>query len=375
MYTHRCIFWHWHFRAAGRGRTIRNLVEALAFLSPFDQLIAQSASGINHYMPAKTAKHPTIAILIFEGTKLLDATGPLQVFADAMRNGEPAYHVVLCSMTGGSIRTDAGISLQTRPLDDLKNREIDTFLVSGGDSALEFAKSEPVRFAITRATTGTRRIGSICTGAFVLAVCGFLYGRAATTHWAHCQDLAKRFPETDVKPDAIFIKDGPVWTSAGVTTGIDMALAMVEADLGKAEALRLARSLILYVKRPGGQGQFSSPLRHQIESLGPLGEIVQYIRANLTEHLTVKSLALEAGMSERTFVRRFESELGDSPARYIEILRVETACEAFCSGERSVKRVAAIAGFRAEERMRRAFQRTKGIAPSEYRDRFARYTD
>lgn len=322
-------------------------------------------------MPSKNAKLPTIAILLFPGVKLLDVTGPLQVFADARRDGEPAYHTALVSLTGGTISTDASIALPTVPLDtSVFYQSLDTLIVAGGRGVFEVAACAAHQETLTKQSKVVRRLASVCIGAFVLAAGGYFDGRSATTHWAYCEKLKKMHPAIDVRPDAIFVKDGSIWSSAGVSTGIDMALAMVESDLGAEEALRLARSLVLYIKRPGGQEQFSAPLAAQVEGAGTLGPVLAHIRTNVSERLDTVQLANLAGMSKRTFARRFQDEVGDSPGRYVERVRVDVACEAFNSGESSVKWVAQIAGFGSEERMRRAFQRNKGIAPSEYRDRF-----
>ena len=322
------------------------------------------------YMPTESAKLPGVAFLVFDGVKLLDVTGPLQVFADARAGGMPAYRTALVSVTGDPVRTDAGVSLTAEPIASLEGR-IDTFLVAGGPGAGLAASDAAVMRALAREAPRARRLGSICTGAFVLAAGGYLNGRSATTHWSDCGALAETHPEIDVQADAIFVRDGPIWTSAGVTAGIDMALAMVDADLGRTEALRLARHLVLYVTRPGGQEQFSAPLRAQVEGMGPLGAILRHIRERPGDDLSVPRLAHLAGMSARTFARRFEREVGTTPAAHVERARVDAACEAFCAGEASVKRVAGLAGFGGEERMRRAFRRVKGIAPSDYRDRFA----
>lgn len=335
-------------------------------------LITRIPRDTNHYMPTNHAKKPTIAIFVFDGAKLLDATGPLQVFADARRDSEPAYQAALYSAAGGQIMTDSGLALPTWALKDIGDEVIDTLLISGGQGVIDAAVSLARLPVLADAMRRARRVGSICTGAFVLAASGHLDGRAATTHWAHCDELAKRHPTVEVRPDAIFVTDGPAWTSAGVSSGIDMALAMVEADLGRDEALQLARNLVLYLKRPGGQDQFSVPLRAQFEASGSLAHVVAHIRSRPADDLSVSRLAAISGLSVRTFIRRFELEIGSSPASFVQHTRVNAACEAFCAGKMSIKQVAGLVGFGGEERMRRSFQRVKGISPSEYRDRFGR---
>lgn len=338
---------------------------------PF-RLIARFLSDTNHYMPTNHAKKPTVAIFVFDGAKLLDAAGPLQVFADAQQDGELSYHAALYSAAGGQVMTDTGLALPTTALSEIDDDVIDTLLVAGGQGAFDAVASIVSLPAFADAMHRARRVGSVCTGAFVLAASGYLDGRAATTHWAYCGELAKRYPSIEVRSDAIFVTDGPAWTSAGVSSGIDMALAMVEADLGRDEALQLARNLVLYLKRPGGQEQFSAPLRAQIEASGSLAHVVAHIRSRPSDDLSVARLAAISGLSVRTFIRRFELEIGSSPASFVQHARVDAACEAFCAGNLSIKQVAGLVGFGGEERMRRTFQRVKSISPSEYRDRFGR---
>jgi transcriptional regulator GlxA family with amidase domain len=224
---------------------------------------------------------------------------------------------------------------------------------------------------IARMAAQCRRLGSICLGAFILARGGHLDGRRATTHWEDCAQLRQDYPAIDVRTDSIFEEDRGVWTSAGVTAGIDMALAMVEQDLGRAEALRLARSLVLYVKRTGGQRQFSAALNRQISSQsGQFDGLVTEIQARLALDLSVPRLAEMARMSERNFCRLFTRTMSASPAQFVEELRVEAACDAIERGETSLAEAPFLFGFGNAERMRRAFHRQKGIAPSDYEARF-----
>lgn len=321
---------------------------------------------------AKTDFMRTIALILFDRTKLLDVTGPLQVFNDArLPSGAPAYSILLLSEKGGPVITDTGVALETLPTERCATEAPDTLLVSGGQSALEPANSDGLLDFIASQAGRCRRLGSICLGVFILARGGHLTGRRATTHWEDCAQLQDAFPAIDVRADSIFEEDRGVWTSAGVTAGIDMALAMVEQDLGRTEALRLARSLVLYVRRTGGQRQFSAALRQQVKSAGGrFDALVTEIRANLATDLSVPRLAAMARMSERNFSRLFTQVLGASPAQFVEDMRVDAACDAIERAEASIAEAPVLFGFGNAERMRRAFQRRKGIAPSEYAARF-----
>ncbi len=312
----------------------------------------------------------TVAIVLFDCTKLIDVTGPLQVFNDARTaSGSRAYSIALVSEFGGPVATDTGVALDTRPFSDCTAP--DTLLVSGGQSALEAANSEGLQAFLAAMAGQCRRLGSICLGAFILARGGHLDGRRATTHWEDCAQLQQDFPDIDVREDSIYEQDRGIWTSAGVTAGIDMALAMVEEDLGRSEALRLARSLVLYVKRTGGQRQFSAALHQQMTSRGDrFDALVAEIRADLAADFSVPRLADMARMSERSFSRLFTQEVGASPAQFVEELRVDAACEALQRGDVPVSQAPFLFGFGNAERMRRAFQRRKGIAPSDYAARF-----
>ncbi|MBZ7922358.1 DJ-1/PfpI family protein [Ensifer adhaerens] len=313
-----------------------------------------------------------VAFVLFDRTKLIDVTGPLQVFNDARTaSGSPAYAISLVSETGGPIATDTGVALETRPFSICASAPPDTLLVSGGQSALEAANSDALLAFLADMAGKCRRLGSICLGAFILARGGHLDGRRATTHWEDCEQFRRDFPAIEVREDSIFEEDRGIWTSAGVTAGIDMALAMVEEDLGRSEALRLARSLVLYVKRTGGQRQFSAALHQQMTSRGDrFDALVAEIRSDPAADLSVPRLAEMARMSERNFSRLFTQTMGASPAQFIEELRVDAACEAIQRGDASVSQAPFLFGFGNAERMRRAFQRRKGISPSDYAARF-----
>ncbi len=315
-----------------------------------------------------------VVIILFPGTKLLDATGPLQVFNDARTAaGKPAYLVTLASTEGGDIATDTGVFLATRSLVEVSKYSIDTLLVSGGTSAFEAANAPALMAWLQQHGMSVRRLGSICLGAFILAKAGFLSGRKVVTHWANCEQLARAYPDIVVASDPIYIKSGDIWTSAGVSAGIDMALAMVEEDLGRTEALRLARSLVLYLKRPGGQAQYSTELQRQTDSSTSRFESLHaMIRSNLSADFSVAKMADMVGMSERNFARVYKNSTGRNPAQAVEIFRVEVACRLLEDGRHSIKEIAILSGFGLEERMRRAFQKHRGVAPSHYQARFGK---
>lgn len=339
-------------------------------------LLHRIGFGINDNMPSFSAIpfecEPHITFVLFDRTKLIDVTGPLQVFNDArLPSGAKAYRISLVSETGGPVVTDTGFALDTQPFAACRQSLPDTLIVSGGDSALMAARSTALLSFLEDMAGRCRRLGSVCLGAFVLAQGGHLNGRRATTHWENCAQLRQQFPQIDVRENAIFEEDTGIWTSAGVTAGIDMALSMVEHDLGRAEALRIAQSLVLYVRRTGGQRQFSTALTRQMQSKsGEFDDLVAVMLFDLSSDLSVPRLAAMACMSERSFARKFSATMGLSPARFVEELRVDAACEALQRGEAILSELPVMFGFGNAERMRRAFQRHKGIAPSEYRARF-----
>ncbi len=320
--------------------------------------------------PAAAPRH--IVFVLFDQTKLIDVTGPLQVFNDAeLPSGQKAYRITLTSAAGGPVDTDAPITLETLPLGTCTTDPPDTLIISGGDSALQAANSLALQAQLAEIAPRCRRLASVCLGAFILAKGGYLNGLRAATHWESCADLQNDYPKIKVQQDSIYEEDHGVWTSAGVTAGIDMALAMVEQDLGRSEALRLAQSLVLYMKRGGGQRQFSAALKSQIHSKGgKFDHLLAHVVTNLANDLSVPKLAIQAHMSERNFARAFTATIGISPARFVEEQRVAAACEALQRGEVSLADLPHRFGFGNPERLRRAFQRAKGISPSDYRERF-----
>ncbi|WP_158817420.1 GlxA family transcriptional regulator [Methylocapsa sp. S129] len=313
-----------------------------------------------------------VVIVAYEAANLMDISGPLQAFSDArFENGRPAYQVVLASEAGGSVVTDTGVKLETVRLDRTVLSSVDTLLVAGGDLEIVPIATVSLRAKLAKYLDRPRRLGSICTGAFVLAELGVLDRREATTHWAFCSRLEAQYPTIKVKPDAIFVTSDHIWTSAGVSAGIDMALAMIEDDLDHLAALNVARGMVLFLKRPGGQSQFSAELRGQMrDAHGRFGDLHDWIRGNLNADLSVPALAEAAKMSPRNFARVYTRETGESPARAAEKLRTEAARRLLESAHAPIHVVAHCAGFGDDERLRRAFVRTYRVSPQDYRSRF-----
>lgn len=324
--------------------------------------------------PSNRPASRKIAIVAYDGAKLMDIAGPLQVFSDARHvDGRPAYRVILVSEKGGPIASDTGVVLETTRLDATALYSVDTLLVSGGD--FEISPTPPVSLIsrLARYLERPRRLGSICTGAFVLAKLGVLDGHEVTTHWAFCEQLAREHPNVIVKPDAIFVTSGRIWTSAGVSAGIDMALAMIENDLDHQAALKVARGMVLFLKRPGGQSQFSVELQRQMhDTRGRFDGLHDWMRDNLDEDLSVAALAEAARMSLRNFSRVYLRETGQHPARAVEKIRIEAAVRLLESADDSIQTIARRAGFGDVERMRRAFLKTYAVSPQDYRNRFGR---
>lgn len=313
-----------------------------------------------------------VVIVAYDGAKLMDISGPLQAFSDAcFEDGRPAYQVILASEFGGSVSTDTGVKLETVRLDEAVIASVDTLLVAGGDLIMPAAATASLRARLVDYLDRPRRLGSICTGAFVLAQLGVLDGREATTHWSACSRLERQHPTINIKPDAIFVTSGHIWTSAGVSAGIDMALAMIEDDLDHLAALTVARGMVLFLKRPGGQSQFSVELRQQMrDARGRFDDLHDWIRANLEADLSVPALAEAARMSPRNFARVYLREMGESPARAVEKLRTEAARRLLESAHDAIQVVARRTGFGDDERMRRAFVKTYGVSAQDYRRRF-----
>jgi transcriptional regulator GlxA family with amidase domain len=309
-----------------------------------------------------------IALLAYEGCQLLDVTGPAAVFGAANEGRErPAYDVQIVSPDGGPVTSNCGVALVSRRF----GGQYDTLLVAGGSRGLKAVMArEDVRRWLRRVAPRTRRFGSVCTGAFVLAAAGLLDGRRVATHWASCQRLADKFPALTVDADALYVVDGKVWTSAGVTTGIDMALALVEADLGAATANLIARHFVLYARRPGYQSQFSPLLQAQSEADVPFARLIDWMQAHLDEPFDVPTLAARAGLSERSFYRKFVEATGKTPAHFVEALRLDAARTLLAKGL-PLKTIAGRVGLRSAARLGQAFERRFGMAPSLFREMHA----
>lgn len=315
-----------------------------------------------------------IDILAFPDVQLLDVSGPLQVFASAnelsLASGDHApYAARMVAATAGEIQSTAGLGLFAQPL-PAADQKTDTLIIAGGRGVHAASKDAAQVAWVRERASQCRRVASVCTGAFLLAAAGLLDERRAVTHWAHCEQLGHRYPSVRVDPAPIFIRDGSVWTSAGVTAGIDLALALVEDDLGRALALDVARELVVFLKRPGGQAQFSATL--SLQKAGErFGDLHAWIAENMAADLSISTLAQRAGMSERSFVRHYRAQTGITPARAIDQLRLEAARRLLGDTSFPVKRVAARCGFGSEETMRRSFLRSTGVTPQAYRERFS----
>jgi transcriptional regulator GlxA family with amidase domain len=317
-----------------------------------------------------------IAIVVFPGVTLLDISGPAQVFAELREIELPTagYSLAYLSSSGGSVPTDVGMMIDTAPISSIRPHQVDTLIVPGGPGIWSLRQDAPLMNWISQTLARARRVASVCLGAFVLAWTGALDGKRAATHWRYCPRLQDSFPDIRVQPDAIFVRDGQVWSSAGVSAGIDLALAMIEEDFGHTVALDIARRLVVFLKRPGGQSQFSTVLAAQASDVeGRFSALHAWIVENIASDLKVERLAEMAGMTPRTFARTYASRTGMTPACGVEALRVEAARLLLESRQvRGVVEVAKRAGFGDDERMRRAFLRHLGVSPSEYRKRFSR---
>lgn len=312
-----------------------------------------------------------IVFVAFPNLKLLDLTGPMQVFADANLISPGRYDLRLVSAAGGDVPSDAVMPVATEPLSAFDGADIDTVIVTGGSGAIAACRDDAFIKDIRTLTARARRVGSVCTGAFILAQAGLLAGRSAVTHWQSCARLRDAYDDITVKDDAIYVKDGHVWTSAGVTAGIDMSLAMVAEDAGRKQALALARSLVCYMVRPGGQSQFSGPLRQQAQTAsGQFDDLNAWITDNLTADLSVEALAERAMMSPRNFARLYKRRLGAPPARAVEAFRVDAACRLLEETHLPLASIADMVGLFDDERLRRALLRHRNISPGDYRRRF-----
>jgi len=302
-----------------------------------------------------------IGVLIFEDFQLLDAAGPISVFEMPVRGMDPPpYRLTVYSLKGGPVRASSGVSMYSEPLPD--GLILDTLVVSGGEGTRTAMRDDVMLDAIRHVSTRARRTTSVCSGSFLLAAAGLLDGRKATTHWRRCADMARNFPAVQVEADRIFVCDGKFWTSAGISAGIDLALALVEEDLGEEVARQSARELVLHQRRHGGQSQFSVMQDVKLAS-GRFDTLIDWIRANLGGELKVEQMAEYAGMSPRNFARVFRVETGTTPARLVEKLRLEAARQRVETTGISLQEIARQTGFGEAERMRVSFMRAYGQPP------------
>jgi len=315
-----------------------------------------------------------IHVLAFPNVQVLDVTGPLQVFASAndlaRQQGLPLpYAASVIAAQTEPVMTSAGLALVAEPLPPA-DAPCDTLLIAGGWGVYGAAEDPALVDWVRQKAAHSRRMTSVCTGAFLLAATGLLDGRRVVTHWTRCEELALKYPGVQVEANPIFIQQGSLWTSAGVTAGIDLCLALVEQDLGRAVALEVARHLVVFLKRPGGQSQFSVTLSLQ-KGGSRFSELHAWVAEHLTLDLSIATLAAQAGMSERSFVRHYRAETGQTPARAVELIRVETARRQLADSSASIKRIAVQCGFGCEETLRRSFLRAVSITPQAYRERFS----
>jgi transcriptional regulator GlxA family with amidase domain len=313
-----------------------------------------------------------IAVIAFPGVQRLDVVGPIDVFNEASRQaGDPhAYTFEIISPVPGPIRASNGMRFEADATLATASCDIDTLLVAGSPHITELEHDEALRAWLIKRAPRVRRIGSVCSGAFFLANAGLLEGRRVTTHWNSSQRLAASYPSVHVECDQIYVKDGPIYTSAGVTAGMDLALALVEEDLGHAVAMSVARELVMFLKRPGGQSQFSAHLAAQSSARDVIRDVQDWVLENLDKSLHVDVLAVRAGMSTRNFARLFKQDTATTPADFVEAARIDAARRLLEDSASPLKRVASRCGFGDPNSLRRTFVRRLGVTPTDYRNRF-----
>jgi transcriptional regulator GlxA family with amidase domain len=317
-----------------------------------------------------------LVIVLYEGLQSLDVTGPLEVFSGATQalaargSADAGYAVRTIALDGHPVRSSSGLLITPDgPLEELGG-PIDTLVVPGGAGRSVAAARPELRAWLVQAAARARRVAAVCTGSFLLADAGLLEGRRVTTHWAYAAELARRHPGVEVDPDPIYVRDGSLWTSAGVTAGMDLALALVEEDHDRELALQIARHLVLFLRRPGSQSQFSATLDAQEPARAPLREIQRQVLEDIAGEHSVEAMAARAHMSTRHFARAFRQETGVTPARYVERVRLEAARRRLEETDEPVQAIAWSCGFGTAETMRRSFLRALRVGPAEYRRRF-----
>lgn len=320
------------------------------------------------------ARTRRIRVVVFDDFQLLDAAGPAQVFGTANDEsdiaGPPPYDVKLVSVAGGAVRSSSGVVVMTETLPQRASLTGATLIIAGGPGARAAGSNDKLVRWIKRTAVRAERLCSVCTGAFLLARTGLVEGGQIVTHWRHVEALQELYPAVQVQGDAIFLRSGRVYSSAGVTSGIDLCLSLVEADLGRAAAMKVAKRLVVYMKRPGGQRQFSSELLAQGSATPQFDALIARMRSRTQADWTIETMAAAVGMSARTFQRRFTAAIGATPVRYLSELRLERACDLIERSRASLKEIARRSGFGSEVNMKNAFARRLGVLPRDYLDRF-----
>ena len=312
-----------------------------------------------------------VVVVVYPGFQSLDAVGPIEVFAAA--NGEVggyAYSTEVVATDGPTVRTTSGLEIGVDHRVRSVRGDLDTLMVAGGNGVIQAVGDRPLLNGVRRLAGRARRVASVCSGAFILAEAGLLDGRRATTHWSVCELLAERYPAITVDRDPIFVRDGNVYTSAGVTAGMDLSLSLVEEDLGRDVALAVARQLVLFLRRPGNQSQFSAQLAAQMAQRDTLRDLQRWIADHPGADLSVATMASRADMSSRNFARCFKDEVGMTPGRYVEAVRLEVARRLLEETDEGGAQIARASGFGTPETMRRVFLRFLRVGPAEYRRRF-----
>ena len=315
-----------------------------------------------------------VVIVTFDAGQILDVTGPLEVFSSASRF-LPAvrYSTQVVNTEGGPVRANCGLEFASSAIRDVTG-PVDTLMVAGG-SGMDAAVADSELLAQIRRLAGdARRVTSVCSGAFLLAAAGLLQGRRATTHWADCAQLDTSYADITVEPDAIYIRDGNIWTSAGVTAGIDLALALVADDHGHQAAATVARQLVVYLQRSGGQAQFSALLAGQAADTEPMRDLLSWLRDHLTDDLSIPALARQINLSERQFTRVFRAQVGATAADHVEAVRLETACRLLETTSKPIEQIAKTCGFGTPETMNRTFRRRLNTTPGDHRHHFRETT-
>jgi transcriptional regulator GlxA family with amidase domain len=332
--------------------------------------MTEASKPLTGRVALETPLERDVVIVTFDSAQILDVTGPLEVFSSASRFLPTVrYRTRVATTAGGTVRASCGLEFASTPLSNLAG-PVDTLMVAGG-ADMDAAVSDVELIAhVRRLAASARRVTSVCSGAFVLAAAGLLEGRRATTHWAECGLLADAYVSVNVDRDAIYVHDGNVWTSAGVTAGIDLALALVAEDHGREAAATVARQLVVYLQRSGGQAQFSSLLAGQAADSSPVSDLLAWLRDHLTDDLSVAALARQVNLSERQFTRVFKAEVGATAADHVEAVRLESACRLLETTSRTIEQVARTCGFGTPETMNRSFRRRLGTTPGEHRHHF-----